>query len=134
MRLLPSVRREVSPLAPPIEALLRGTPRVDAPDHLKASLLATFERRESARPAPWAPGTLWQRLAVPLVAGASAAAVLLVGVALRAPDAGAADWVQMHPTSTAASPHVRVVDVDDPALDALGSAGTLLAAAPIEGP
>jgi hypothetical protein len=134
MRLLPSVRREVSPLSPPIEALLRGTPRVDAPDDLRVSLLAAYERRASHGSATRSPASLWSRLAIPLTATASAAAVLLAGVALRAPDAGAGEWVQMHPATHAASPPVRVVDVNDPALDALGSPGTLLAAAPIEGP
>lgn len=131
MRLLPFARRDVSPLSPGIEALLRGAPRATAPDGLKTALLAAYERRSPAPPV--ASLATWKtRLAVPLATLASAAAVLAIGVTLRSRGADGAEWVQMHPSSIASNPPVRVVE--KPSLDALGSAVTLLAAAPMEGP
>jgi hypothetical protein len=58
----------------------------------------------------------------------------VAGAALRSPGTAEAGWVRMHPSPLADRAPVRVVDVDDASLDALGHAGTLIAAGPIEGP
>lgn len=104
-------------------------PRSTAPEGLRTALLARFERQRVVRTP-----SLRSYLAVPLTAASAAAVVLVAGALFRSPATAAADWVQIHPTTVAATAPVRVVDVDDASLDALGSAGTLIAAAPIEGP
>jgi hypothetical protein len=104
-------------------------PRSAAPEGLKTALLARFEQQQVVRTP-----SLWSYLAVPLTATSAAAVVLVAGALFRSPPTAAAEWVQIHPTTVAATAPVRVVDVDDASLDALGSAGTLIAAAPIEGP
>ena len=88
MNIFPRFSRDVTPLSPGVEAMLRGLPRVEAAANFRMQLLAAHARGDAAREMPSSAIAAWLRLAVP--ASAAAAAVLAIGVGAGAPstDAG----------------------------------------------
>jgi hypothetical protein len=70
--LFPS-NKPLRPLDPRVEALLRSTPRVEAPEGLRTRLLAAHARGERPAPAVWRPGFAW-------ASSLAAAAVLVAAV------------------------------------------------------
>ena len=112
MNLLPRRAREVTPLSPGVESLLRSVPRVEVlhDSHgLRARLIAAHARGADAESRPPLGSALWVRFAIP--ATAAAAVVLGVGYFGQAPRSGRS--IAMADSGVVSSPRpmaVRVVD------------------------
>jgi len=114
MTLFPRRAADVRPLSPGVEALLAGSPRVEAPDGLRTRLLAAHARREAMlQPGPFFPS--WARLRAGLLsAGVTAGLSVLVFAAGKPADGNEADGNKMEtrlPVPAAvARASVRLVD------------------------